>query len=441
MIADSSIFVFLGPTMPAAHAARILDANYLPPVAMGDVVRALSYQPKAIAIIDGVFETTPSVWHKEILFALSQGVQVLGSSSMGALRAAELHDFGMIGIGRIFEAYRDGTVDADDEVAVAHAGGRDGYRAMSDALVNIREGLRQAVEMGALSSGAAARLVAGQQRQFYPYRSWNALLASGTTADVSVEEMAALSAAVPEVPDLKREDAIELLAYMRDSFRDGVPAHVATFDFEPTYYWNGLVALEGVAGMGSGNEWVSNSALGRHLRLTRQRRPELVERALLSFLLFHEARRCGVAVPLPAGISPPTDAGYARWQMADVRTCADAVDGLKAELIAALDHRIDFFIAAELARRGELDPVLEEVGAKLRVLRDHGSGPRLSDLGIDLQVLSDWYEERFGNLAVSGDVHAGDLGFPTWEDFIAEVILDYVVAHQPAGGASADGHD
>ena len=39
---------------------------------------------------------------------------------MGALRAAELHAFGMRGVGRIFEAFRDGELEDDDEVAVVH---------------------------------------------------------------------------------------------------------------------------------------------------------------------------------------------------------------------------------------------------------------------------------------------------------------------------------
>ena len=50
---------------------------------------------------------------------MSQGIHVFGSASMGALRA-ELCPFGMVGVGRIFEAYRDGELEDDDEVAVIH---------------------------------------------------------------------------------------------------------------------------------------------------------------------------------------------------------------------------------------------------------------------------------------------------------------------------------
>jgi hypothetical protein len=134
--------------MPIAEARSLVDGEFNPPAATGDVLRAVARGAEAIAIIDGVFERVPSVWHKEILFALSQGVPVYGASSMGALRAAECHAFGMVGVGRVFEAFRDGALEDDDEVAVAHSAAEHGYRALSDAMVNIREGVRQAVERG-----------------------------------------------------------------------------------------------------------------------------------------------------------------------------------------------------------------------------------------------------------------------------------------------------
>ena len=80
--------VFLGPTLSVEDARRELDALYLPPVAQGDVYRIARQKPFAIGIVDGVFDRRPAVWHKEILWALAQGVHVLGAASMGALRAA-----------------------------------------------------------------------------------------------------------------------------------------------------------------------------------------------------------------------------------------------------------------------------------------------------------------------------------------------------------------
>ncbi|WP_239014256.1 TfuA-like protein [Archangium violaceum] len=72
------------------------------------------------------------------MYALGQDVIVLGASSMGALRAAELHPHGMVGVGRIFEAYLEGRLSADDEVALLHGPAELGFRPLTLPLVNIR---------------------------------------------------------------------------------------------------------------------------------------------------------------------------------------------------------------------------------------------------------------------------------------------------------------
>ena len=80
----------------------------------------------------------PAVWHKEIMWMMEHGVHVFGAAGLGALRAAELDSFGMHGAGWVYQAFRDGTLDRDDEVAVRHGTAEDGYRPLSEAMVNIR---------------------------------------------------------------------------------------------------------------------------------------------------------------------------------------------------------------------------------------------------------------------------------------------------------------
>ena len=76
------IIVFLGPTMPVHEARMILDAVYLRPAKQGDLLSCVtSMEPDVIALIDGYFYQEQSVWHKEIIFALSKGVAVYGSSA------------------------------------------------------------------------------------------------------------------------------------------------------------------------------------------------------------------------------------------------------------------------------------------------------------------------------------------------------------------------
>jgi hypothetical protein len=172
-------FVFLGPSLPRDIAERQLDAVWLPPVAMGDLYALVETRARAgdrIAIIDGLFERVPAVWHKEILFALGRGMHVYGASSMGALRAAETEPFGMVGVGRIFEAYRDGVIADDDEVAVSHATAEHGYRSLSAAMVSIRFGLDALAASGAIAGSAAAALAARAKAQHYSERNWGDIL-------------------------------------------------------------------------------------------------------------------------------------------------------------------------------------------------------------------------------------------------------------------------
>ncbi|MBV9430857.1 MAG: TfuA domain-containing protein, partial [Hyphomicrobiales bacterium] len=142
--------IFVGPTLAPKEVGALGEFQCLPPVSQGDVYRAARKRPRAIGIVDGYFSGAPSVWHKEILWAISEGVPVFGSASMGALRAAELHSFGMRGMGRIFEAFRDGALEDDDEVAVLHGPAEIGHLPASEAMVNIRATLAFAETKGVL---------------------------------------------------------------------------------------------------------------------------------------------------------------------------------------------------------------------------------------------------------------------------------------------------
>src|SRR5262249_34690040 len=78
-VSQAGVFVFTGPTLPVEEGRTILDdAVYLPPASQGDVYRAARERPWGIAIVDGYFGRVPAVWHKEILWALAQGVHVFG---------------------------------------------------------------------------------------------------------------------------------------------------------------------------------------------------------------------------------------------------------------------------------------------------------------------------------------------------------------------------
>jgi len=208
----SDLVVFLGPSLPANAALRIAPCTVLPPARQGDVWRALEHAPRAIALVDGLFESEPSVWHREILDALAAGVAVFGGASMGALRAAELWQFGMVGVGEIFAAYRDGRLLDDGEVALLHAGPEHGYRAFTVPLVNVRAAAAGAVAAGALSRGEAHALVDLAERTFYMDRTWKTLLARIESRWSRGARSRWDGFAAAGLPDVKASDARATLA-------------------------------------------------------------------------------------------------------------------------------------------------------------------------------------------------------------------------------------
>lgn len=208
--------VFVGPTLAAAHVLEIVpDAVLHPPVAHGDLLRLGLAAGDTAVIVDGYFHHSAAVRHKEILLLLAEGVRVVGCSSMGALRAAELHPFGMVGHGVVFDMYRNAVIDSDDEVAVIH-GEAPTYTRYSDSLVAFRHATVAAVAAGVIDRETAERVVELARSLSYPARSWQAVgVAAGATGLISEHALARLRKFVAERPgevDVKAADAAETLS-------------------------------------------------------------------------------------------------------------------------------------------------------------------------------------------------------------------------------------
>lgn len=204
--------MFGGPSLYGLNGPAVLRADYRPPVRRGDVYRLIATGVSTIALIDGVFHNEPSVWHRELLEAIHSGIRVIGAASMGALRAAELQGLGMEGHGTVFRWYRDGIVTRDDEVAVQHAGAADGYRMLSEPLVNIRATLSRLRKLGVIDDAESRCLVDFSAALYYPQRSLMGLLESSLCRGwpVSRRERVATELQVNRC-DIKRADARSLL--------------------------------------------------------------------------------------------------------------------------------------------------------------------------------------------------------------------------------------
>jgi hypothetical protein len=135
------VIVYIGPSLSLEKARAIEpDLIYKTPAKQSDIVSDIENEnPTHLILIDGEFHQNLSVWVKEIVYALHKGLKVYGSSSMGALRAADLERCGMVGYGQIYEWYRDGIIDDDSEVAVSYS---EDYSKATVPLVNIRASVK-----------------------------------------------------------------------------------------------------------------------------------------------------------------------------------------------------------------------------------------------------------------------------------------------------------
>ncbi len=212
---DKHTLIFLGPSLNVDEARAIYpEGHFLSPVKCGDIFQAMRLKPKRIAIIDGIFEQTAAVWHKEILFALEKGVQVIGASSMGALRAAELSDFKMQGVGEVFQLFHTNELVDDDEVAVLHMPAQSQHEPISDAMVSVRATLKAALQKAIIAEDFSQSLELSIKAQHYRERNLKQAL-----ENLKTKESEALLAWLEQdnYVDLKKRDAIGLLEYCRDN--------------------------------------------------------------------------------------------------------------------------------------------------------------------------------------------------------------------------------
>lgn len=170
---DPKIILFAGPSLRRDRGALPPGFALRPPAKCGDLLATLPARPAAVLLVDGLFETGPTVWHKEILLLIEAGIAVYGAASLGALRAAELDLYGMIGIGAIYRAYRDGLIDRDDAVMVSHAPAELGYAPLTVALVDAE------ASIAASKLDPAIRHCATRIARTIPFRdrTWDAIYA------------------------------------------------------------------------------------------------------------------------------------------------------------------------------------------------------------------------------------------------------------------------
>jgi hypothetical protein len=202
--------VFVGPSLHGASVGNRPGIEFRPPVKRGDLDALIADEPRPVAIglVDGAFFHSMAISPKEVLRAIERGMSVFGSSSIGALRAVECAPFGMVGVGRVYQEFASGRLDADDEVAMVYE--PESLRPLSEPLVNLRFAISDAVSSGVLTAALAERFLDVAQRLYFPQRSVPAVLA--LLPEAGAEERAAIRRFFTEsAPDVKRDDALALL--------------------------------------------------------------------------------------------------------------------------------------------------------------------------------------------------------------------------------------
>jgi len=206
---DPTAAVFTGPSLLIEEARELLEhpALVLPPIQRGDLAR-LPDTVRVVLILDGVFYSDQAVSPREILLTLREGIQVLGASSMGALRAAELEPFGMVGIGEVYDGYRAGELQSDADVALLFD--PNSQRALTEPVVNVIHMMECAQDEGVIDDELAKRVVAVARRLYFGELTYPRLLQQLREEDVGeqLERLTVFVANRQADEDLKRKDAL-----------------------------------------------------------------------------------------------------------------------------------------------------------------------------------------------------------------------------------------
>jgi hypothetical protein len=212
------VVVFLGPSLSHQEARKILnEAEYRQPAGRGDVIRAANDGADAIGLIDGVFYQQAAVSHREILYAIKKGITVMGGSSMGALRASELDGYGMVGVGKIYNWYKEGAINSDDEVALVF--NPETLAPISEPLVNIRATLEKLLKRRAVDEEECETILKAARAVPFHLRNYQRIVQRAIIDGLDRGRgRIVLDSMMAERVDQKRLDAIEVLKKLKELF-------------------------------------------------------------------------------------------------------------------------------------------------------------------------------------------------------------------------------
>ncbi|WP_291860397.1 TfuA-like protein [Bradyrhizobium sp.] len=203
--APTKTIVFSGPSIAAAGIRRLAAATHAPPIKRGDLAAVDDYD--IVVILDGEFGQNRSVSPKEILAVLERGKTVIGASSMGALRASELDRCGMIGVGWVYDHFRQCAIRRDADVALVYS--PFDFKPMTVPIVDVEYWMEQASAAGLIPDRERTLALKAARKIFFAERTADGLLASlrRILGSRMLESLLAFSGGT--IPSVKSADAVE----------------------------------------------------------------------------------------------------------------------------------------------------------------------------------------------------------------------------------------
>jgi hypothetical protein len=366
---------------------------------------------------------------------------------MGALRAVELAAFGMEGVGAIFEAYQRGVLEDDDEVAVAHGSAQVGFRARSEAMVNIRQTLRKAERVGVISK----RLHAGLQRigkdLFYPDRNYQVLLRCASERGVPEADLERFRQWLPAGRvNQKREDALAMLRLMYRRLSAGLKPKSVAYSFEHTSMWEAAWRQSGELCLDSNAEphAVAIESLLDEVRLEGEQYKRHRLAALGRFFAIRESESAGMIVSKDRRRQTELafrreralidDTNFERWLKENGLSHNEFDTLMTDEARRNWAYKRNQFISIsclpeQLRVSGEYPRLMARAETKGRLLQSLGlENPSLNNAQLTENQLLQWYFEEVLHRQVPDNLraYANDLGLTSPDAFRRLLLKEYL---------------
>jgi hypothetical protein len=184
------------------------------PAVRGDLDCLRDESPGTALLLEGHFGSRLSVSPAECRRLIFAGWSVLGAGSIGALRASELWNIGMIGVGEVFTMYRIGRLHSDADVGVIYDAASGST--LTASIVHVRSILSELEHNALISPTAGRHFLKLANGINWTERYWTNLLYDWKTGGMSAKVLRSVRARV-EMPesDPKRRDAAMAFEILR----------------------------------------------------------------------------------------------------------------------------------------------------------------------------------------------------------------------------------